>query len=97
MVTKQFSVRPATFYEYEEEVSSQRRTCQYCIDHGINALTVLLFGLGILSFFVGLCSDVLTVGQGIIGWIALWVLASTIRVYFGRWEHLDTADYQDKL
>jgi tetrahydromethanopterin S-methyltransferase subunit E len=96
MVTKQLSARPETFYEAEEEVRSQRRTCRFCIDHGINALTALLFGLGVLSFFVGLCTDVLTVGHGVIGWIALWVLAYTIRVYFGRWEDLDAADYEDQ-
>ncbi len=95
MVTRELSARPETFYEYEEEVRNRRRTCRYCIDRGVNALTVLLFGLGVLSFFVGLCTDVLTVGQGVIGWIALWVLAYPIRVYFGRWEHLDNANSED--
>jgi prepilin signal peptidase PulO-like enzyme (type II secretory pathway) len=95
MVTKQLGARPETFFEYEEEVKSRRQTCQYCIDRGINALTVLLFGLGVLSFFVGLCTDVLTVGQGVIGWVALWVVAYTIRVYYGRWERFDASDYRD--
>jgi uncharacterized RDD family membrane protein YckC len=95
MVTQQLSARPETFYEAEKEARSRRRTCRFCIDHGINALTVLLFGLGVLSFFVGLCTDVLTVGQGVVGWVALWVLAYTTRVYYGRWEHSDPAENED--
>jgi len=95
MVTNQLSANPETFYEYEEEVRKTRQICRYCIDHGINALTVLLFGLGVLSFFVGLCTHLLTLGQGVVGWIALWVVAYTIRVYFGRWERSDAADHED--
>ena len=95
MVTKQLNARPETFYEAEEEARRRRRTCRFCIDHGINALTALLFGLGVLSFFVGLCTDVLTVGQGVVGWVALWVLAYTTRVYYGRWEHSDPAENED--
>lgn len=97
MVTKQMRARPETFYEYEEEVPKRRQTCRYCIDHGINAMTVLLFGLGVLSFFVGLCTDVLTVGEGVIGWVAFWVIAYTIRVYYGRWERADSADHEISL
>ena len=95
MVTKQISAGPETFDEAEEEVRSRRRRCRFCIDHGINALTVLLFGLGVLSFFIGLCTDVLTVGQGVVGGVGLSVLGYTIRVYYGRWERLDRADYED--
>lgn len=89
MVAKQLDGRVETFYEYEEEVTNRKQTCRYCINHGINALTVLLFGLGVLCFFVGLCTDVLTLGQGIVGGVALWVLAYPIRVYFGRWLYSD--------
>jgi hypothetical protein len=91
MVTRHWEDRPEIFYEYEEEMTNRRRTCHYCIDHGIDALTVLLFGLGILCFFVGLCTDILTVGQGIVGGVALGVLAYTIRVYFVRWLYSDQA------
>jgi prepilin signal peptidase PulO-like enzyme (type II secretory pathway) len=96
MVTKQLDARPETFYEYEEEVTNRKQTCRYCIDRAINALTVLLFGLGVLAFFVGLCTDVFTVGQGVIGWVALWVVAYTIRVYYGRWERFDASDTEDQ-
>jgi len=89
MVTKQLDARPETIWEYEEEVTNRKRTCLYYIDRGINALTVLLFGLGVLAFIVSLCTDMLTVGQGVIAWVALWVVAYTIRVYYGHWERYD--------
>jgi hypothetical protein len=50
----------------------------------------------VLAFFVGLCTDVFTVGQGVIGWVALWVVAYTIRVYYGRWERFDASDTEDQ-
>ena len=95
MVTKQISAGPETFDEAEQEARRRGRTCRFCIDHGIDALTVLLFGLGVLSFFVGLCTDLITVGQGVVGGVALSVLGYTLRVYFGRWEHPDPDDYED--
>jgi hypothetical protein len=96
MVTKQHGSRPRTFREAQEEVESHRWTCRFCTDHGINALTVLLLGLGVLSFFVRLCRHVLTFGKVIVGGISLSVLAYTIRVYSGGREDLDAADYEDQ-
>jgi len=43
----------------------------------------------VLAFIVSLCTDMLTVGQGVIAWVALWVVAYTIRVYYGHWERYD--------
>jgi hypothetical protein len=34
-------------------------------------MTVLLFSLGILCFLVGLCTEMITLGQGIVGGVAL--------------------------
>ena len=58
---------------------------------------MFLFGLGVLSVFVGLCTDVLTPGQGIVGGVALGVLGYTVRVYYGRWVDRDASYYEDEL
>jgi hypothetical protein len=51
---------------------------------GVNALSVFLFGLGILLLVLGPCADLYSVAHGLIALVATWVLAITIRVfYFG--------------
>ena len=51
---------------------------------GVNALSVFLFGLGILLLILGPCADLYSVAHGLIALVATWVLAITIRVfYFG--------------
>ncbi len=47
----------------------------------MNALTALLFGLGILALVVGPCAGVYTLGKGVIGLVVMWVLAMTLRVF----------------
>ena len=51
---------------------------------GVNALSVFLFGLGILLLILGPCADLYSIAHGLIALVAMWVLAITIRVfYFG--------------
>jgi len=47
-----------------------------------DALTVLLFGLGVLVLVVGLCTDAYSPALGVVGLVALWVIAITLRVYW---------------
>jgi hypothetical protein len=50
----------------------------------VNALSVFLFGLGILLLILGPCVDLYGVAHGLIALVATWVLAITLRVlYFG--------------
>jgi hypothetical protein len=96
MVTREFDARTTVPYrEYKVEGERQRRLGRYCIAREANAFTVLLFGLGFLFFIVPVCTHLYPVGHGIVGWVALWVLAITLRVYFGRWDYSDTIDYEN--
>ena len=47
----------------------------------INAFCALLFGSGILTLAVGLFGDVYSWKLGIVGLVALWVVAFTLRVF----------------
>jgi hypothetical protein len=47
----------------------------------MNAFTALLFGCGILVFAVGLFSDQYSWKYGLIGMVALWVIAYALRVF----------------
>jgi hypothetical protein len=47
----------------------------------MNAFTALLFGCGILVFAVGLFSDQYVWQYGLIGMVALWVIAFALRVF----------------
>jgi uncharacterized membrane protein YqjE len=47
----------------------------------MNAFTALLFGCGILVFCVGLFSDQYKWQYGLIGMVALWVIAFALRVF----------------
>ena len=52
--------------------------------NGVNALSVFLFGLGVLLLILGPCADLYSIAYGVIALVATWVLAITIRVfYFG--------------
>ena len=49
-----------------------------------NALSVFLMGVGVFVLILGPCADLYSIGMGLIGMVASWVLAVTIRVfYFG--------------
>ena len=51
---------------------------------GVNALSVFLFGLGVLLLILGPCAGLYSVSYGVIALVATWVVAITIRVfYFG--------------
>ena len=47
----------------------------------MNAFTAFLFGCGILVLCVGLFSDAYDWKLGVIGMIALWVVAFALRVF----------------
>ncbi len=49
---------------------------------GIDALSVFLMGLGVLLLILGPCADLYSVNYGLIGLVASWILAITIRVFF---------------
>ena len=59
-----------------------------------NALTILLFGIGFLIFVVGLTTELWTVANGFIGWVATWVIAITLRVYYGTRKSEEASDYE---
>lgn len=59
-----------------------------------NALTILMFGLGFLIFVVGLTTELLTVALGFVGWVATWVIAIALRVFYGTRHYEDTSDYE---
>jgi hypothetical protein len=50
----------------------------------VNALSVFLFGLGILLLILGPCAGFYSIAMGLIALVSCWVIAVTIRVfYFG--------------
>ena len=52
--------------------------------NGANAVSVFLFGLGVLLLILGPCADLYSLAYGVIALVATWVLAITLRVfYFG--------------
>lgn len=50
--------------------------------NGVDALSVFLFGFGVLLLILGPCADLYSISYGIIALVATWVLAITIRVFF---------------
>ena len=50
--------------------------------NGVDALSVFLFGTGVLLLILGPCADLYRISYGIIALVATWVLAITIRVFF---------------
>jgi hypothetical protein len=96
MVTKEFDAKTKVpYWEYKVVGDRRRRISRYFIGREANAFTVLLFGLGFLFFVIGVCTHLYPVGYGVVGWFAFWVLATALRVYFGRWAHSDTIDYEN--
>jgi len=49
---------------------------------GVDALSVFLFGLGVLLLILGPCADLYGISYGLIALVASWVLAITMRVFF---------------
>jgi hypothetical protein len=56
-----------------------------------SALIVFLFGLGVLLLSIGLCTDVIGAGVGMVGGVGSWVAAFVAR------EYLDTAECEDDI
>ena len=90
MVTKPLYERSDSIHRvFEDELRNRRHICEFWMGRGANAMTVLLFGLGVLAFFIGLCTDLYSVGLGVVGWVAFWVAGYTLRSYCGKWEYFD--------
>jgi hypothetical protein len=79
----------------ERRVRRQNRNtgARYQISPEANSLTILLFGIGFLVFVVGVCTGLLTVPHGFVGWIATWVVAVAARSYFGKVVYSGRGDY----
>ncbi|MEE8471165.1 MAG: hypothetical protein V3S51_07535, partial [Dehalococcoidia bacterium] len=56
-----------------------------------SALTVFLFGIGVLILTVGLSASVLSPGLGLVGGVGSWVAALVTR------EYLDTSVHDDEI
>jgi len=48
----------------------------------MNALSAFLLGVGVFVLILGPCADLYSIGMGLIGLVASWVMALTIRVFF---------------
>ena len=82
---------------YREITDKRRRiktVYRYQIGRLANAVTILLFGIGVLVFVIGLCTDLVTIPFGFVGWISTWVLAVPLRVYFVRSVSHAVIDYE---
>jgi hypothetical protein len=89
MVTMETSARPRIdpemiYKEIKTERLRTRKVYRYRIGRLANAVTILLFGIGVLVFVIGLCTDMVTIPLGFVGWIATWVMAVPLRAYFVR-------------
>ncbi len=89
MVTMATNARPQTdpemvYREIKAERQRTKRVYRYRIGRLANAVTILLFGIGVLVFVIGLCTDLVTIPLGFVGWISTWVLAIPLRAYFVR-------------
>ena len=47
----------------------------------VNALTVFLLGIGVLTLVIGASTDLYSLGLGFVGLVTAWVLGLTLRVY----------------
>jgi uncharacterized membrane protein YuzA (DUF378 family) len=56
---------------------------------GVDALSVFLMGFGVLLLILGPCADIYSMSYGLIGLVASWVFAITIRVFFFGGESSD--------
>ncbi len=79
--------------QQREEFRDRARGARYKISPEANSITILLFGIGFLIFVVGICTGLLTVPLGFVGWIGTWVVAVTMRSYFGRVVYGGRGDY----
>jgi hypothetical protein len=97
--------RPAIDFDpdaiFEEYKARQRRmkraqsgAHRYRISREANAFTILLFGIGFLLFVIGLCTGLMTIPHGFVGWIATWVLAVALRAYSVTSVYSDETDYE---
>jgi uncharacterized membrane protein len=87
MVTMETSARsridPEMIYkEIKSERLRAKKVYRYRIGRLANAVTILLFGIGVLVFVIALCTDLVTIPLGFVGWIATWVMAVPLRAYF---------------
>ena len=105
MVTMEMNARPTIDFDpdaiFEEYKARQRRlkrerngAYRYQISREANAFTILLFGIGVLIFVVALCTGLMTIPHGFVGWIATWVLAVALRAYSVRSVYRDETDYE---
>jgi hypothetical protein len=78
-------------YRISREANGVHR---YRISREANAFTILLFGIGFLLFVIGLCTGLMTIPHGFVGWIATWVLAVALRAYSVTSVHSDETDYE---
>ena len=89
MVTMETTARreidPQVIYR---EIKAERRRAKtvhrYHIGRLANAVTILLFGIGVLVFVIALCTDAVTIPLGFVGWMSTWVMAIPLRAYFVR-------------
>ena len=95
MVVVELDDNPGIIYG-EDEIQGHKRKgiCVYKMGREADALLVLLFGLGVLIFVIGLCTGLYAVAHGFVGWVASWVLGFALRAYFGTWMYRDTIDYE---
>jgi len=78
-------IDPEMIYkEIKSERMRRQKVYRYRIGPLANAVTILLFGIGVLVFVIGLCTDLVTIPLGFVGWIATWVMAVPLRAYFVR-------------
>ena len=94
MVTMEVNANPRNYREDKVEGRRQKRICRYQLGREADALTILLFGLGVLIFVVGLCTGLYPAAHGFVGWVASWVLAFAMRAYCSTWEYHDTIDLE---
>lgn len=99
MVTMEMDARPeidpeAILRGIQEKRQRRRRVARCQIGRAENALTILLFGIGFLIFVIGLCTGLLTVPHGFVGWIATWVVAFAFRSYCGTIVYEDKFDHE---
>ncbi len=99
MVTMEMNARPeidpeAILREMKAKRQRKNRVARYQICREANSLTILMFGIGFLIFVIGLCTGLLTVPHGFVGWIATWVVAFALRSYCGTVSYEDRVDYE---
>jgi hypothetical protein len=102
MVTMEINARPeidpeAILREMKAKRQRKNRVARCQIGREENALTILLFGIGFLIFVIGLCTGLLTIPHGFVGWIATWVVAFALRSYCATVVYEDRVDYEPEF